>query len=497
MHGQLQTTGLRPPLAHSPAPLATRPVLLISGVLAAVLAIAGSRYGYFGDELYFLAAGDHLSWGYADQQPVLPLLALAMDALFPGSPLGLRLPAILLTAAGVVVAALIAREFGGDQRAQVLSAAVFAICPQLVAEGRLLATSAVDPILWAVLTWLLVRWVRLRDDRLLLWAGATTALLIQVKFLIAGFWLVAIVAVLVLGPRSMLRRPRFWGGAAIALAATVPTLIWQAANGWPQLGMVDVVAGESAATGTTLLPGALYGAGPVGAVLLGCGLWWLLRAPRLRPFRFVAATFLGLAVLFIVVGARSYYLTGLYPVVWAASAVGLRPHLNRRAIRWATSAACAVSAVVALSALTPRPLSAELPGTLPNIASSGWPEFTRDVADALHDLPAEEQVAVVASSYWSASAIQHLGPEEGIPEVYSGSRGYWYFGSPPEGTRTALFVGFDEETLRRHFGHVEQVSTVDGPGAINRGTPIWLAEDPHLLWRDLWPQFRYMHIGLG
>ncbi|HKS44529.1 MAG TPA: hypothetical protein VJT49_05335 [Amycolatopsis sp.] len=80
-----------------------------------MLALSG-RYGYFGDELRFLAAGRHLAWGYADQLPALPLRARAMDALAPGSVTVPRLPAIIATVAGIVVAALIAREPGGARR---------------------------------------------------------------------------------------------------------------------------------------------------------------------------------------------------------------------------------------------------------------------------------------------------------------------------------------------------------------------------------------------
>jgi len=53
-----------------------------AGVVA-LLAIAklllhlatASRYGYFGDELYFLACGAHLDWGYVDHPPLVGLVA--------------------------------------------------------------------------------------------------------------------------------------------------------------------------------------------------------------------------------------------------------------------------------------------------------------------------------------------------------------------------------------------------------------------------------------
>ena len=103
---------------HFPvAPLARWPVLAISIGVGLVLLVTSGRVGYFADELYFLAAGHHLDWGYADQGPLVPLLARAMEAVLPGSLVGLRLPVTVLSAAGVVAATLIAREFGGQRRA--------------------------------------------------------------------------------------------------------------------------------------------------------------------------------------------------------------------------------------------------------------------------------------------------------------------------------------------------------------------------------------------
>ena len=83
--------------------------------------------------MYFIAAGRHLAWGYADQPPLLPLLALLMDSLFPDSVLGFRLPAVLFTGAGIVVAGLTARELGGGTRAQVMTAGAYACSPFLLA----------------------------------------------------------------------------------------------------------------------------------------------------------------------------------------------------------------------------------------------------------------------------------------------------------------------------------------------------------------------------
>src|ERR1700716_1392512 len=110
------------------APFARFPVLILAGGTGLLLLLTAGRYGYFGDELYFLAAGKPLAWGYADQPPGLPALAWLMDSVAPGSLTVFRIPAVLATAAGVVFTGLIAREMGGARRTQVLAAAAFAIC---------------------------------------------------------------------------------------------------------------------------------------------------------------------------------------------------------------------------------------------------------------------------------------------------------------------------------------------------------------------------------
>lgn len=131
-------------------------MLAIAAGVGLVLLLTSGRVGYFLDELYFLAAGHRVDWGYADQGPLVPLLARAMDTVFPGSLVGIRLPATVLSAVGVVVAALITRELGGRHRAQVLTAGVYAM--GALGAGHTLSTTVVDVVIGAAVTWLLVRW---------------------------------------------------------------------------------------------------------------------------------------------------------------------------------------------------------------------------------------------------------------------------------------------------------------------------------------------------
>jgi 4-amino-4-deoxy-L-arabinose transferase-like glycosyltransferase len=489
------------PIAKHPpiASLAHWPVLAIAAGVGLVLSLTSGRVGYFDDELYFLVAGRHLDWGYADQGPLVPLLARAMDTIFPGSLIGERLPATVLTAVGVVVAALIARELGGQRRAQVLTAGTYAMA--IVAGGHLLTTATVDAFFWVVTTWLLVRWVRLRDDRLLLWLGVVTAIALQNKWLMVTLWVVVAISVFAMGPRRLLRRPQLWLGAAIAVLATLPNLLWQAHHGWPQLAMTQVIVKEEDLIGGrwTFLPLMLTTAGVgVGTALFCYGLWRLLRSPELRTYRFLGWTFVGLVVLFLVTGGRFYYLAGLVAPLLAAGAVELQRREPARWWRWAlTSPVYVLSATIALTTLPLLPVSWPTPARPVSLSSIGWPELADTVAGAYRALPPATQrtTAVVADSYWDGSALDRYGPARGLPHPFSPHRGFWYFGAPADDADTVLFVGSDSAYLHRYFTEVRQVATVTNGPAINLfslTTPVWLCSGQRAPWSQLWPQLRHL-----
>ena len=131
-----------------------------------ILIVFAGGYGYHRDELYFLEAGRHLAWGYADQGPLTPLLAHLMDELSPGSLTVLRLPSALMTGATVLVTGLTARELGGGRRAELVAAACAAVASVVLVVGHLLSTSTFDLLTWGVVTWLVTRILRTGDERL-------------------------------------------------------------------------------------------------------------------------------------------------------------------------------------------------------------------------------------------------------------------------------------------------------------------------------------------
>ncbi|WP_410654358.1 ArnT family glycosyltransferase [Amycolatopsis sp. lyj-112] len=460
------------------------PVFVVAALAGAALLATSGRYAHGFDELYFLMAGrEHLAWGYFDQPPLIPALAGAMDSLFPGSLVMLRLPMTLAAAAGVVVTALIARELGGGRGAQVLAAG-FSATSGVIIVSHWIGTYVFDPFLWTVIIWLVVRWVRTRRDGLLVWAGVVTAVSLQTKFLIPAFWAFALISALVLGPRELVRRPKLWLGAGIATVVTVPTLVWQAKNGWPYLIMNDVVSAEFPGTWPFLRDGFLTAGVGAGALAFVYGIVRLICSRELRGYRFLGVAIAAIIVAFLLLHGRSYYLMSVFALPYAAAATGFVKHVPRW--RWMAWPALVLSAVITVAGLPIYPAGMTRTSIGPvNLGSAfaGGELPQQDLVKAIGEtyaaMPPEQRArtAVYAEIYPFAAATEFYGPRYGITNVYSGHRGYWYFDRPPESADSVLFAGFDPDLLRPYFAEVTPV--VEGL--------LWRYDGRRGSWDEIWP----------
>jgi len=474
---------------------------LAAGTAVLLLAVAG-RYGYHRDELYFLRAGRELALGYADQPPLTPLLARLMDTVAPGSLVALRVPSALAAAGVVALTGLIAREFGSRRPAQLLAAACAAVSAIVLALGHLLSTSTMDLLAWTALSWLVVR--ALRDGgRVWLAVGATAGVALENKTLPAFLLAAVLIGVLALGPRTALRSRWPWLGALVALALWAPNIGWQLANGLPQLELSRAIAGGSSGTSDPwylFLPMQLVLVSPLLVPVWAVGWWRLARDPALRTWRAFPLAYVLLAVVFLVTGGKSYYLTGLYPVLLAAGAAPVLAWVRRGRGRGRTvlvAAAVALSLAVDAVLMLPLVPLARLADTpVPDVSydvgeTVGWPAFAATIARVRAGLPAGADVVVLTGNYGEAGAVDRFLPE--LSPAYSGHNSYWSWGPPPEEATTVISVGIPEQELHRWFGSVTRAARIDdGVGLDNdeQGSPVWVATNRRLPWAQLWPQVR-------
>src|SRR5262245_43754893 len=121
--------------------------------LAALTALAhivtSAGYGYFRDELYYLACGEHLGLGYVDHPPIIGLVAAAVRATLGDSLLAIRLLPALAAGATVWLSGATARALGGSRSAQLLAGLAAALAPIYLGLFSFLSVNAFDVLAWA------------------------------------------------------------------------------------------------------------------------------------------------------------------------------------------------------------------------------------------------------------------------------------------------------------------------------------------------------------
>jgi 4-amino-4-deoxy-L-arabinose transferase-like glycosyltransferase len=483
-----------------------RPTLFIGAGVVVVLVVFASGYGYHRDELYFLAAGHHLAWSYADQGPITPLIARGMSSLSAHSLTVLRLPSALAAGGTVLLTGALAREFGGERRAATIAAACAAVASLVLFTGHLLSTSTFDLLVWTGMSWLVVRAIRTGQDRLWLVAGVVLGVGLLNKplpaFLAGGF----LVGVLIAGPRRLLVNRFVCAGAAIALALWSPWLIWQAQHGWPQIDVSRSIANGGSASSQpwwAIVPFQLLLVSPVLAPVWVAGLVRLFRDPAVRDYRFIAWAWVALAIAFMASGGKPYYLGGLLPVLLGAGAAPVdrwlrlgRSRARERTLRAAIVLSGAVSAVIALPLLPARDAGPTVAVNADVGETIGWPDLVRTVARVDRHLPDPGRAVLFTRNYGEAGAIDRYGDALGLPRAYSGHNAFASWGPPPDGRAQVITVGLTWQDAKAHFRGCRPAARIENRAGIDndeRHALVLVCAGPRRPWSSEWRALR--HLG--
>lgn len=465
-------------------------VLTLAGAKLIFHLLTANRYGIFRDELYYLACGEHLDWGYVDQPPLIALVAWMARHLFGDWLVGLRFFPALAGAATVWLTGKLAREMGGGTFAQVLAALAVVCVPIYLVMHHWLTMNAFEPLVWIACVWCIVRAINRDDPRYWIWFGVFTGLGMQTKYGIA-FFVVAVVVGLVLTPeRRFLITKQFWIGAAIAFLIFLPNLIWLIRHDFPFLELMhnirqthrDVVRGPIA-----FFVDQVQIMNPILFPLWLGGLVWLFLGREGRRFRVLGIVYIVLLAAFIALRGKNYYLASIYPVLFSAGAIGLE---KITAARWKWSrlvyALLVVGSTIILAPtvspiLSPeqfvayqKKLGFEPPkaenqptGPLPQYFADefGWENIARETARVYNSLSPEEQArtAIFANSYGQAGAIDFFGPRLGLPKSICNHQSYWLWGPRDYDGSIVIVLGSDGTGDREHFQSVEPAGRVEHP----------------------------------
>jgi Dolichyl-phosphate-mannose-protein mannosyltransferase len=494
-------------------------LLSLAVATLAIHLICTGAYGYFRDELYYIACSKHLAWGYVDQPPFSELLLAINGRLLGFSLFSLRLlPAIC---AGLVayLVGVIARELGGGRAAQVLAMLAYMVGGVFLAIGSYYSMNCFDHLFWALSVYVLVRILKYEETRLWILFGVIAGLGLENKYSM-GFLGIGLIAGLALTPaRRHFRDPWLWVGGAIAAAIFLPHVAWEVRNQFPTAEFIHNATFKKnlPMTPWAFLAQCALQVNPLTFPLWVAGLGYLFFSPRARQFRVLAWIYVAVLTLLLSTHSKPYYFAPAFLILLPAGGVAAEAWTGRHPWKWLIPAYAALlglgGALLAPIGLPILPVGTYLryqswigfkpeaeergsQGKLPQTYADrfGWPQMAATVARVYNSLSPEEraQCVIGASNYGEAGALDFFGKQYGLPNAISSHNNYWIWGPGDKPGDVLLVVGGSLEGYEKMYNEVEQVATIKNEYAMPYETnlPVYLCRKPKVPLQQVWPRLK-------
>lgn len=492
---------------------------IVTGLAALKLLVhllTAGNYGLFVDELYFLAAGQRLAWGYVDMPPLAAGLAWLARALFGESVFGIHVLPALAGAGLVLLTGLLVRELGGGRFAQLLAGLGILIAGVFLSIYSYLSMNMVEPLIWTGCAYVLARMIRTGDTRQWLAFGILAGLGLMNKHTMLMFGFALLAGLLLTPARRYLASRWFLAGGAAALLIFLPNLVWNIQHGFPILELqANIRASQRNVSLNPLqfLLEEVFYLHPLTLPIWLAGLGWYAFHREGKAYRVFGWAFLITLVILLATGGRTYYLAPAFPMLLAAGAVLLESVLAASRLAWLRLAYLVLMvaggvllAPLSLPALPPESyiryadaLGMRTPrlenfreSALPQIFADrfGWPEMAAAAAGVYNQLSPDEQAQVVifGGNYGQAGAIDFYGPRLGLPRAYSGHQNYFYW--PPDENRGALMIalGMQPGQLWNLYASCDVAGEVRHEYAMGyQNFPIYLCRGPKQPLIEAWP----------
>lgn len=472
---------------------------IVAYVAAAKLALhmaTAGVYGFFIDELYFLACGQHLAWGYVDMPPLTAFQAWLTRALFGDSPYSIRLLPSLAGAGLILLTGAIVRALGGKRFARGIASLGVLIAPVYLGFDSYLSMNSIEPLIWMGCALLLVRIIQTGRTQLWLWFGVLAGLgmLNKDTMLLFGF---ALVAGLFLTPeRRWMKNRWFLIAGGIAFLMFLPNLLWMIRHHFPHLELLANIKRNGRDVQFTPSQFLFMQAAMMHFATLPlwvAGLWQFLTGRPERRYRALGWAYLIALATLLAMRGKVYYLMPAYPMLFAGGALWLERLLERPRLAWLKPAYAgallvwgALLAPTFLPVLPPETyirytrtlgisqarLESRATSEMPQFFADrfGWPEMVATVARVYNALPPEERAktAVFGNDFGQSGAVDFYGPEYGLPKSIGNHLTNWLWGPRDYTGETMIVLGDTREGASQWFDSVEAVATVGHPYAMRQ-----------------------------
>lgn len=427
-------------------------ILGLACFLLHVIVNLNGAYGFFRDELYYLACSDHLAFGYVDQPPFSLYILKLSRIVFGDSLTAIRLIPAAMHAGTAVIGGLLAREMGGKLYAIFLAALLVTITPILIGMSSFYSMNSIDILIWSLVIYLILRIINGGTNKFWIWLGVVLGIgllnKISVLFLGAGIF----VGFVLIDRKWFTTRWPYLAGA-IAFTIFLPYVIWNLTHDLAHLEFIkNASSGKySGRSHLDFIKEQFLFLNPVAAPLWIGGLLALFFYKPLHRFKLLGWIYLtAFTILFVNRTSKGEYMAPACVSLFAAVAVYMEQKFKGWALRYIYPAVVLVSVIVLLPMILPvLPVEKYIPyaksmgfepsssenkelAELPQFYADmfGWKEKAADVAKVYNSLSQDEKATctIISTNYGRCGALDFFGKQYSLPRSIGFHNNYWLWG---------------------------------------------------------------------
>jgi hypothetical protein len=479
-------------------------------------------YGYFRDELYYIACSERLDIGYVDHPPLSIYILWLNRIIFGDSIFALRLIPAVCAAAVVYLTGLITLKLNGGIHALIIALSAVVITPVSLGMHSIFSMNCFDWVLWSLFFYLVIQLFISNEKKYWYYIGMVLGLglLNKTGFLWVGAGFLA--ALLLTGERSKLLTIHPYIAGVIALMIFLPYIIWNFTHDFAHLEFIKnaVELKYSSLTPIDFITGQLLLQNPITFPIWAAGLIYLLRT-KLSYYQIPAIIYLTAFIILLVNGhSKAEYLSPAYPVLFAGGGIWFEKTISMKYLKTAVYPYCGLIILTgflllptALPVLNPetyvsysttlgiQPITSEgitlqeLPQHFADM--HGWEELAKEVSDVYVSLDAadKEKTFVFAQNYGEAGAIEFFSSKYELPKVFCPHNSYWLWDKDAFNNfdyQNVIIIGGRAEDHAESLINVEFVKQLESKYAITyeANAPIYLGSGFKVDIRELWQSIR-------
>ncbi|MDD5361924.1 MAG: glycosyltransferase family 39 protein [Ignavibacteria bacterium] len=500
-------------------------LLLISLVnfILLYISVFTKGYGYFIDELYYIACANNPAAGYVDHPPFAPLILAVYKSVFGDSLYSVRFLAAIAASATVFLAGIITGQMGGNKTAQAIASVCIMAAPIFPVFGGFYSMNVFEPLLCGFVFYYLIKMIKENNPKYWIHTGILFGLLMLNKHTAGLCILFIILSLLFTEYRKFLFTKYFLYCIVISSLIFLPNIIWQMQNGYPsfEFYMTNVTQKNVPLPPVKFVIMQILSYNPFIAPLWVAGLVFLIF--KKKEYRIFGFIFIFSFLFFMITKSSRFDRTAFaYMCVIPAGAVFVENLISKKNKNWVYAVslffviAYTFIVVPVLQPYLDYETSAKLTGVLglnteiergnrPLLSQLladriGWQEKVDMLGSVFLTLTPEERkrTIIATENYGNAGALELLGKKYGFGNIVSGHNNYFLWSkSRLEGDIVLRLSGEDS-----YEGLKEAFEVVDSTGVHydniyctphERNLTVFICKRPKFTKEELLEQGRYFY----